>query len=79
MSTSKTVDMSKNAQIFSPDRSITTYMLSHMDVDQGFAESQNTNLIGGESYRCYIFIGENLSIEKPSYYLRSMNKYHRQR
>ena len=69
----------KNAQIFSPDRSITTYMLLHMDVDQGFAESQNTNLIGGESYRCYIFIGENLSIEKPLYRLRSVNKYHRQR
>ena len=55
----------KNAQIFSPDRSITTYMLLHMDVDQGFAESQNTNSIRGESYRCYIFIGENLSIEEP--------------
>ena len=69
----------KNAQIFSPDRSITTYMLLHMDVDQGFAESQNTNLIRGESYSCYIFIGENLSIEEPLYRLRSVNKYHRQR
>jgi len=69
----------KNAQIFSPDRSITTYMLLHMDVDQGFAESQNTNLIRGESYSCYIFIGENLSIEEPPYRLRSVNKYHRQR
>ncbi|CAL1189047.1 unnamed protein product [Candida parapsilosis] len=69
----------KNAQIFSPDRSITTYMLSHMDVDQGFAEFQNTNSIRGESYSCYIFIGENLSIEEPSYCLRSVNKYHSQR
>ena len=69
----------KNAQIFSPDRSITTYMLLHMDVDQGFAEFQNTNSIRGESYSCYIFIGENLSIEEPLYRLRSVNKYHRQR
>ena len=69
----------KNAQIFSPDRSITTYMLLHMDVDQGFAEFQNTNSIRGESYSCYIFIGENLSIEEPLYCLHSVNKYHSQR